>query len=64
LTKEAAMEPSDKIAAAILSAAHFMAHPGGTAEEGEARLVAKFRSFLLAVTTPAEFQPRLARRDE
>lgn len=58
------MEPSDKIAAAILSAAHFMAHPGGTAEEGEARLVAKFQIFLAAVTTPAEFQPQLARRIE
>jgi hypothetical protein len=58
------MEPSDKIAAAILSAAHFMAYPGGTAEEGEARLVAKFQSFLVAVTTPPEFQPQRARRIE
>ena len=58
------MEPSDKIAAAILSAAHFTAHPGGTAEEGEARLVAMFQSFLRAVTTPAEFQPQMARRIE
>ena len=58
------MEPGDKIAAAILSAAHFMAYPGGTPDEGETRLVEKFQAFLTAVTTPAEFQPQMARRIE
>jgi hypothetical protein len=58
------MEEGDKVAAAILSAAHFLAHPGGTSEEGEARLVAKFQTFLRAVTTPSEFQPQMARRIE
>ena len=58
------MEQGDKVAAAILSAAHFMAYPGGSPEDGEARLVAKFQSFLAALTTRAEFQPQLARRVE
>jgi hypothetical protein len=58
------MEQGDKVAAAILSAAHFMAYPGGTPEEGEARLVAKFQSFLAAVTTRSGFQPQMARRAE
>lgn len=58
------MEPGDKVAAAILSAAHFMAYPGGTPEEGEARLVEKFHAFLTAVTTRPEFQPQMARRVE
>ncbi|MGD9743185.1 MAG: hypothetical protein AB7F08_11425 [Dongiaceae bacterium] len=51
------MEEGDKVAAAILSAAHLRAHPGGTAEEAEARLIAKFHAFLRAVTTKPEFEP-------
>ena len=58
------MEQGDKVAAAILSAAHFMAYPGGSPEDGEARLVAKFQSFLRVVTTRPEFEPQMARRIE
>jgi hypothetical protein len=55
--EEAEVEESDKIAAAILSAAHFLAHPGETPEAGEGRLIAGYRSFLRAVATRREFEP-------